>query len=269
MWHAKLPCRRGLDIRHYGSLENTGDGSIYADFIAGAAIYLDDYDDGRGGSLGYGDANDNTQVDFDTITRQPGNWWVPSGSTLLAPGMSVGWFRETIVSKNDAGLVPSEWVVLIIALAVFLLGRVQGLRQQTTARKVKLETRELVNQLNHLFSLGSTVAVSSEWKRMSRNVDLYTAVPFLKLARLGESEILPMLKEQRITHLLLTSWDLYTLLFLYGDLVTRIKTDKGYTAFRYEVQTSLTETAFVTIPNNRPSGIYIVIGETSNARPVA
>ena len=100
-----------VTFTHYGWLRNTGNGPIYADFLAGSAIYPDNYDDGRGGGLGYGDANDHTQVDFDTITRQPGHNWIRSGSTLLQPEKSIGWFRETTVSNNDDGLDPGKWWV--------------------------------------------------------------------------------------------------------------------------------------------------------------
>ena len=155
-------------------------------------------------------------------------------------------------------------VALVIVLAVLFSRRVQVPKQQKTAHEAKLETRELVNNLNRFLLPGSTVAISHRSEGMSHNMGLYTTVSFFKLERFGESEILPMLKKQGITHLLITSSDVYTLLFLYGDLVTRVKTDKGYIAFRYGLQTPLSETTIVTRPNNRLSGIYIVISETSN-----
>lgn len=139
---------------------------------------------------------------------------------------------------------------LTILAAVFFLCQPEGYSQEKTA----CEMEEFLNQLPK----GSVIAVSSRWKN---TIPLQT-VPFSDLARATETNIRAVLKAQGVTHLLLTSQDVYPHISVYGDSVSLVETDEGHVTFRYASRWPLSQTAMLKASDNQLSGIYLGVDKT-------
>ena len=139
---------------------------------------------------------------------------------------------------------------LTILVAVFFLCQLESYSQQ----KTESEKGVLLNQLPD----GSVIAVSSRWKN---TVPLRT-VSFSDLARATETDVRTALMAQGVTHLLLTSQDVYPYLSIYSDSVSLVETDEGCVTFRYASLNPLSQTAMLKGPDNQLSGIYLVVEKT-------
>lgn len=142
-----------------------------------------------------------------------------------------------------------HFVIGILAI-VFLFCQFESYSKEKTAPEKDM----LLNQLPD----GSIIAVSSRWK----NTTTLITVPFPDLARSSETNIRALLKLQGVTHLLLTSQDVYPHLSIYSDSVSLVETDEGCTTFRYASRNPLSQTAMLKGPDNQLSGIYLVVGKT-------
>ena len=139
-------------------------------------------------------------------------------------------------------------MVLIILVAIFLFSQSQDRSHQ----KIEGETEKLLNQLPQ----GSMTVISTEWEEVHGKT-----VHFPDLARLSEIDVLSVFKKHEITHLLLTSADIYPYLSIYGDSVSFVKTDENLGVFRYASQNPEINTNMLTEENNQLSSIYLVVGE--------
>ena len=140
--------------------------------------------------------------------------------------------------------------ILAIGAIVFLFCQPESYSKEKTESKKEV----LLNQLPD----GSIIAVSSRWK----NTTTLTTVPFPDLARSSETDIRAVLRPQGVTHLLLTSQDVYPHLSIYSDSVSLVETDEGCTTFRYASRNPLSQTAMLKGPDNQLSGIYLVMEKT-------
>ena len=104
----------------------------------------------------------------------------------------------------------------------------------------------------------SVIAVSSRWKN---KVALRT-VSFTDLATVTETNIRASLKAQGVTHLLLTSHDVYRHLSIYSDSISLVETDEGCVTLRYASQSPLSHTAVLKVADNQLSSIYLVVEKT-------
>ena len=134
---------------------------------------------------------------------------------------------------------------LTVLSVVFFLGQLESHSEQKTTREIEV----LLNQLPD----SSVVAVSSKWK----NATPLTTVPFPDLARSSETSIRAALRAQGVTHLLLTSQDVYPHLSIYSDSVSLVETDEGCVTFRYASQNPLSQTAMLKAPDIQLSSIYL------------
>ena len=140
--------------------------------------------------------------------------------------------------------------ILAIGVAVFFLCQPESYSQEKTASKKEV----LLNQLPD----SSIIAVSSRWK----NTDPLRTVSFTDLATATETNIRGVLIAQGVTHLLLTSQDVYPHLSIYSDSVSLVETDEGQVTFRYASRSPLSQTAMLKGPDNQLSSIYLGVDKT-------
>ena len=140
--------------------------------------------------------------------------------------------------------------VLTLLVAVFCCYPSKGYSEQKTGS----QKRVLFNQLLD----GKVIAVSSRWK----NAFPLRTVSFPDLATATETEIRPALLAQGVTHLLLTSQDVYPHLSIYSDSVSLVETDQGHITFRYASRRPLSQTAMLKGADNYLSGIYLAVDKT-------
>lgn len=157
-------------------------------------------------------------------------------------------FTPKIAGKKE-GL--SVLLTLLATVGILIWGNLPGTGQQKKQR----ESRDEFIQLPH----GSLVAISSEGEGIPGDT-----VSFPFLAQSSESVLLPTFKERGVTHLLLTSRDIYPHVSIYGDSVSFVETEEGFAAYRYASQNPESKTSLLTEPDNRLSGIYLVVDEASD-----
>lgn len=137
--------------------------------------------------------------------------------------------------------------ILAIGAAVFVFCQSDSYSKEKTASEKEM----LLNQLPD----SSIIAVSSGWKS---TVALQT-VSFSDLARATETDIRAELMTQGVTHLLLTSQDVYPHLSIYSNSVSLVETDEECVTFRYASRNPLIQTAMLKGSDNQLSGIYLVM----------
>ncbi|RKU30002.1 hypothetical protein C6499_07220 [Candidatus Poribacteria bacterium] len=144
----------------------------------------------------------------------------------------------------------------IVLVALALVATVSSLNQfnSHSEQKTEYETNALLNQLPQ----DSVIAISSN----SEHTTALPTVPFSDLARLSETDICAAFKTQGVTHLLLTSRDIYSHVSIYGDSISLVETDEGRVVFRYASQKPLMQTSMLKKSDNQLSSIYVSVDET-------
>ena len=140
--------------------------------------------------------------------------------------------------------------ILAIGAAVFFFCRSESYGEQKTDSGIKI----LLDQ----FPAGSIIAVSS---KMENSLPLQT-VAFPNLAEATETNIREALKTQGVTHVLLTSQDIYPHLAIYNDSVSLIETDEGYVTLRYASRRPINPANMVKEPDDQLSAIYLCVDKT-------
>lgn len=140
--------------------------------------------------------------------------------------------------------------ILAIGAAVFFFSQSESYSEEKTGS----EKEVLLNRLPD----SSIIAVSSRWK----NTLPLRTVSFTDLAAATETNIRATLKAQGVTHLLLTSQDVYPHLSIYSDSVSLVETDEGHVTFRYTSRSPLSRTAILKAPDNQLSSIYLGVDRT-------
>lgn len=135
--------------------------------------------------------------------------------------------------------------ILSIGAVVCFFSQYESYSQEKTAAETEMSFNQLPDS--------SIVAVSPRWKNA---IPLQT-VFFTDLAKATETDIRAPLKAQGVTHLLLTSRDVYPHLSIYNDSVSLVETDEGCVAFRYTSRNPLSQTAVLKRPDNQLSGVYL------------
>lgn len=143
-----------------------------------------------------------------------------------------------------------------IGVVMYVLVMVLSLVNQPDSycQKTSNETDPLLNNLPP----DSVIAVSAAWK----GATALTTIPFAGLPTFSDLDDYVMLKKQNVTHLLLTSRDIYSLVAIYGDSVSIVETDKGTTVLRYASRSHLPQTITLKESYTLPSSIYLGTDET-------
>ena len=157
-------------------------------------------------------------------------------------------FTSKIAAKKEGIRV---FLTLLATVGILLWGNLPGTGQQKKHR----ESRDEFIQLPH----GSLVALSTEGEGIPG-----ATVSFPFLAQSSEAVLLPTFKAHGVTHLLLTSRDIYLHLTIYGDSVSFVETEDGFAAYRYASQNPESKTSLLTAADERLSGIYLAVDDASN-----